>query len=207
MRAINLLPTDDVGEGRRLPPLPILVGCGGVVLVIAVLAVMFMSASSKVTSERSALAQAQAAHAAVPAPAAPPAINSQLPQQRETRVLALSTALGQRVVWDRLLREVSQVVPSDVWIVTLNATAPVAGVAAATTPSAAAPTGFTVSGCTFSQDSVARFLARLDVVPDLSAMTLGSSGVGAGATGAACPGTMVSFTLIGNLQVAAGTSS
>jgi Tfp pilus assembly protein PilN len=122
-------------------------------------------------------------------------------------VLALSTALGQRVVWDRLLREVSQVVPSDVWIVTLNATAPVAGVAAATTPSAAAPTGFTLSGCTFSQDSVARFLARLDVVPDLSAMTLGSSGTGAGATGAACPGTMVSFTLIGNLQAAAGASS
>jgi Tfp pilus assembly protein PilN len=205
MQAVNLLPSDDLGDGRRPPKTPVLVGCIGVVLVTAVLVVMFLSASSKVSNERSALVQAQAAHAAVPAPPPPPAIDSQLPQQRETRVLALSTALGGRVVWDRLLREVSQVVPSDVWITTLSATAPpvaVAGAPVAPT-TGSAPSGFTVAGCTYSQESVARFLARLDVVPDLSAMTLGSSGTGV--AGATCPGKMISFSLIGNVTASAAS--
>jgi Tfp pilus assembly protein PilN len=199
MRAVNLLPTTDVRDGRRLPPVPVLAGCVGVVLVTAVLAVMFLSASSNVAHQRSALEQAQAEYAAIPTPPPAPVVDSELSKQRVTRVTALATALGQRVAWDRLLREVSQVVPSDVWLVTLGAQAPatpVPGVA----PSSGPATGFTVTGCTYSQESVARFLARLDVVPDLSSMTLGTSGVGS------CPGTMVTFTLQGNVRASGATS-
>jgi Tfp pilus assembly protein PilN len=202
MRAVNLLPTDVPGEGRRLPPVPVLAGCVGVVLVTAVLALMFLSASSGVAKQRSALAQAQAAFAAIPAPPPAPVVDSDLSAQRLTRVTALSTALGQRVAWDRLLREVSQVVPSDVWLVTLSAQAPTSTPAVATTPPSAAPaTGFTLAGCTYSQESVARFLARLDVVPDLSSMTLGNSGAGA-----TCPPKMVGFTLQGGVRAAGATS-
>ena len=212
MRAVNLLPSDDAGEGRRVPPLPVLVGCVGVVLVTAVLALMFLSASSGVAHQRSALEQAQAAYSAIPAPPPPAAVDTQLPKQRQTRVSALATALGQRVAWDRLLREVSQVVPSDVWIVTLSAQAPTSALAASTTPSSGTPTGFTVTGCTYSQESVARFLARLDVVPDLSSMTLGKSGtILAGGTGSVsdastCPAKMLTFTLQGNVRAAGATS-
>jgi len=200
MRAVNLLPSDDAGEGRRVPPLPVLVGCVGVVLVTAVLVLMFLSASSGVAHQRSALEQAQAAYSAIPAPPPPAAVDTQLPKQRQTRVSALATALGQRVAWDRLLREVSQVVPSDVWLSTLSAQAPTSA-PASTTPSTAPATGFSVTGCTYSQESVARFLARLDVVPDLSSMTLQTSGTGAG-----CPESMVAFTFQGNLRAAGATS-
>jgi len=201
MRAVNLLPTEAPGEGRRLPPVPVLAGCVGVVLVTAVLALMFLSASSGVAKQRSALAQAQAVFAAIPAPPPAPVVDSDLSAQRLTRVTALSAALGQRVAWDRLLREVSQVVPSDVWLVTLSAQAPANTPAAATPPSAVPATGFTLAGCTYSQESVARFLARLDVVPDLSSMTLGNSGAGA-----ACPPKMVGFTLQGGVRAAGATS-
>ena len=210
MRAVNLLPIDDAGDGRRLPPVPVLVGCVGVVLVTAVLALMFLSASSSVAQQRTALAQTEAEHAAIPAPPSAPAVDSQLPQQRVTRVSALATALGGRVAWDRLLREVSQVVPSDVWLITLNAQAPTASTTPVVTPPPVGTpaTGFTVSGCTYSQESVARFLARLDVVPDLSAMTLGQSGTTASgvASGASCPQGMVTFTLQGNVRAAGATS-
>ena len=199
MRAVNLLPTDAASDGRRLPPVPVLVGCVGVVLVTAVLAVMFMSASSSVAKQRSALEQAQAEYAAIPTPPPAPVVDAQLSQQRQTRVSALATVLGQRVAWDRLLREVSQVVPSDVWLVTLNAQAPVTPVAGAA-PSTGPATGFTILGCTYSQESVARFLARLDVVPDLTSMTLGTSGTGS------CPGKMVTFTLQGNVRGSGATS-
>jgi Tfp pilus assembly protein PilN len=213
MRAVNLLPSDATGEGRRTPPLPVLAGCVGVVLVTAVLALLFLSASSNVAKQRSALTQAQAEYAALPAPPPPSPVDSQLPQQRQTRVAALATALGQRVAWDRLLREVSQVVPSDVWLLTLNAQAPALTPAAAPVPGTP-PTGFTLTGCTYSQDSVARFLARLDVVPDLSSMTLGKSSASTAATGGpgaatdsgGCPSGMVTFTLSGNVRAAGATS-
>jgi hypothetical protein len=73
------------------------------------------------------------------------------------------------------------------------------------------PTGFVVTGCTYSQDSVARFLARLDVVPDLSDMTLGKSasdggGSSGSGTSSICPQGMFTFTLQGNVRAAGATS-
>src|SRR3979411_452185 len=156
MRAVNLLPGQDTGESKA-PPLPILVGCIGSVVVVAVLAMMFLSASSQVAQKRSALQRLQAEYAAIPAPPPPSPVVGQIPQQRQSRTTALATVLGRRVAWDRLLREVSQVVPSDVWLVTMNAQPP------STAPPARGQSvtpvqGFVVQGCTYSQDSVARFL-------------------------------------------------
>jgi Tfp pilus assembly protein PilN len=208
MRAVNLLPDAGADGGRKGPPMPVLVGCVGLVLISAVMAMMYLSGSSAVAKKKQALAQMQAAYAAIPAPAAPPAVVTELPKQRQTRLAALSTALGQRVVWDRLLREVSQVLPSDVWLISLTALAPALAPASNGTT---APSGFVVMGCTYSQDSVARFLARLSIVPDLSGMTLGQSvasapggsNTGGGGT---CPSGKVSFKLQGNVRTT-GTSS
>jgi Tfp pilus assembly protein PilN len=207
MRAVNLLPGQDSGDSKA-PPVPILVACIGSVVVVAVLAMMFLSASSQVAHQRSTLARLQAEYAAIPAPPPPSPVVSQLPQQRQTRTTALATVLGQRVAWDRLLREVSQVVPSDVWLVTLNAQAPTAAVAVRGT-TAAPVVGFTVQGCTYSQESVARFLARLSLVPDLTGMTLGkssSSTTSSGTDTSTCPAKMVTFQLNGNVRLAGVTS-
>ena len=211
MRAVNLLPGGEE-QGRKVPPLPVLAGCVGAVLVSALLAVMFLSASAGVAKKQRALEQIQAEYAAMPAPAPASPVVAELPQQRQTRVTALATVLGQRVAWDRLLREVSQVVPSDVWLVTLTALAPSISPASATPAAGAEPEkSFSLIGCTYSQDSVARFLARLSIVPDLMNMTLGrsessgdSSGGGGGGAGQ-CPSGMVTFTLQGAVR-AAGAS-
>jgi Tfp pilus assembly protein PilN len=207
MRAVNLLPGQDTGESKA-PPIPILAGCIGTVVVAAALAMMFLSASSQVAQKRSALQRLQSEYAAIPAPPPPSPVVAQLPQQRQTRTTALATVLGQRIAWDRLLREVSQVVPSDVWLVTMNAQAP------STAPPARGQSvtpvqSFIVQGCTYSQDSVARFLARLALVPDLSGVTLGkssSSTTSIGSDTGTCPAKMVSFQLNGTVR-AAGASS
>jgi Tfp pilus assembly protein PilN len=208
MRAVNLLPGQDLGESKR-PPVPVLVACVGSVVVAAVLAMMFLSASSQVAKQRKALQSLQSDYAAIPSPPAPSPVVGQVPQLRQTRTTALATVLGQRVAWDRLLREVSQVVPSDVWLVTLDAQAP-----STAPPARGAPVtpvqGFVVSGCTYSQDSVARFLARLALVPDLSGMTLAKSSAsnssGAGADTSTCPVSMVTFQLTGSVRAAGATS-
>jgi Tfp pilus assembly protein PilN len=212
VRAVNLLPGDEQSQGRTVPPLPVLAGCVGTVLISALLAVMFLSASAGVAKKQHALEQIQAQYAAIPAPAPASPVVAELPQQRQTRVTALATVLGQRVAWDRLLREVSQVVPSDVWLVTLNALAPSVSPANTATPAGggAPQQSFLVTGCTYSQDSVARFLARLSVVPDLSAMTLGksesSSSGGGGGGGGQCPTGMFTFTLQGGVRAAGAPS-
>jgi Tfp pilus assembly protein PilN len=207
VRAVNLLPGSEANDGRKVPPLPVLAGCIGTVLISALLAMMYLSASAGVAKKQRALEQVQAAYAAIPAAASPSPVVAELPKQRQTRVTALATVLGQRVTWDRLLREVSQVVPSDVWLLNLNALAP--SLAPANTAGTTAQ-GFVVTGCTYSQDSVARFLARLAVVPDLSNMTLGKSEAsasgGGGGSGGQCPSGMVTFTLQGGVR-AAGASS
>jgi Tfp pilus assembly protein PilN len=208
MRAVNLLPADQADQGRKVPPLPVLAGCVGAVLISALLAVMFLSASSGVAKKQQALEQIQAEYAALPAPVPASPVVADLPTQRQTRVTALTTVLGQRVAWDRLLREVSQVVPSDVWLVNLTALAPSISPASASPASGgAAPQSFVVTGCTYSQDSVARFLARLSVVPDLDGMTLGrsSTDTGGGGGGGQCPTGMFTFTLQGAVK-AAGAS-
>jgi Tfp pilus assembly protein PilN len=209
VRAVNLLPGGEE-QGRKVPPVPVLAGGVGAVLVSAVLAGMFLSASAGVAKKQQALEQIQAEYAAMPVPAPASPVVAELPQQRQTRVTALATVLGQRVAWDRLLREVSQVVPSDVWLVTLNALAPSISPASTATPAAGAEPqqSFTVTGCTYSQDSVARFLARLSVVPDLMNMTLArsqssgdASGGGSGG-GGQCPSGMFTFTLQGAVRPA-----
>lgn len=164
MRAVNLLPRDASRGGQR-PPVPALVACFGTVLVTAVLAVLFLSASGKVGTNRKTLTSLQAELAATPPPKAATAGASegQLPQEKAQRIAALAGVLSQRVAWDRVLRELSQVLPEDVWLTSLSATAP--GASEQTT-------GFQIAGYTYSQDAVARLLSRLQVLPDLTGVTL-----------------------------------
>ena len=171
MRAVNLLPRDDSGQGRDGPAAPVLVACGGAVVLTLVLALGFLSASSKVGHQKSALADLQAQLAAVPKPQTESPVAGKLAQERQSRVGALAAALSTRVAWDRILREVSLVVPDDVWLINLSAKSPGAGGAPPPTPS----DQFVVSGYTYSQDGVARLLSRLAVLPDLSHVNLESS--------------------------------
>jgi Tfp pilus assembly protein PilN len=140
-------------------------GVVGTVLVTAVLAAMFLTASTGVADnqERHDAAEAQLAATPVPPPAVPGA--SELEQEKSARIGALSAALSGRLAWDRVLREVSLVLPDDVWLSSLSATAPVGA-----SPTTAA--GFAVNGKTYSHDGVARLLARLSVVPHLSNVQL-----------------------------------
>jgi Tfp pilus assembly protein PilN len=99
--------------------------------------------------------------------------------QEASWLSSVSQVLGQRIAWDRLLREVSLVMPSDVSLSALTLTAP------ATTAGAAPAQGFVITGSAYSYDSVARLLSRLALVPDLENVTLSnsSSGTSQGAAG------------------------
>jgi Tfp pilus assembly protein PilN len=182
MRAVNLLPRQQVQRKReRTNTVALGAGIGGAVVVL-VLVAGFLLANRSVNRQRDALSTARAVLAATPAhhvSAQTNAFRSSILNQREQRSLALAAAIGRRVAWDRVLRRMALVLPDDVWLTNVTGTMPLEPTAATapTTPSAlpAAPTAFTLQGSTYSQAGVARLLARLQVVPDLKNVQLQTS--------------------------------
>src|SRR5918999_5642204 len=126
MRAVNLLPRDDARAKSRQTKNPVLLG--GVIAAVAataILAAVFLTVSAGVADKQARLDAAQAELDATPVPPPADTTASTLEQEKSRRVVALSTALGKRVAWDRVLRELSLVLPEDVWLSTLSDKAPV----------------------------------------------------------------------------------
>jgi Tfp pilus assembly protein PilN len=169
MRAVNLLPRDDPRARSRQTNPVVLGGVVAAVAATAILAAVFLTVSTGVADKQSRLDAVQAELDATPVPPPADTSTSTLEQEKSQRVVALSTALSKRLAWDRVLREISLVLPDDVWLSTLSAKAPADPTAETTTA------GFTLTGKTYSHDGVARLLTRLNVVPHLTAVQLQSS--------------------------------
>jgi len=208
MRAVNLLPRQHVAKKREAPNTVVLVAAiGGAAVVLALVAGVLL-ANRSVDRQRQQLAAARAELAVTPAhhiSAKTSAFRSAVLNQRQQRSLALASALGKRVAWDRILRRFALVLPSDVWLTSLTGTVPLdsAPVVATTTPSALPPaaTALTIQGYTYSQAGVARLLERLSVLPDLKNVQLQNS------QSATVDGqTVFNFTIVSDIRKGRGAS-
>jgi Tfp pilus assembly protein PilN len=180
MRAVNLLPRDDGrASGDATRNLPVVVALSGAVFVMSLLAAGYMFESGNAKRAQADLRGVQAQLAALPAPPPPrSASEEQLSTQHTARMTALQTALSRRVAWDRIFREISLVLPDDVWLTEMKDKSPAPGGSvdpAPTATPAAAADGMVITGRTYSHDSVARFLSRLQLIPELTNVQLQSS--------------------------------
>ena len=189
MRAVNLLPREPKRSRKRLTVVAQLALVSPFV-VGSLLAAGYLLASSKVNDNKVTLRALQAELSALPAPAPVPQVNPELASQRDLRIAALSAALQGRLAWDRILREISAVLPGDVWLTTLSAQSPLPSTTPSTTSTSTttsstttgattttpaptlAPGPLNLTGYTYSQEGVARFLSRLAVVPALQGVKL-----------------------------------
>jgi Tfp pilus assembly protein PilN len=175
MHAFNLLPKEEVraeNESKQSAIPHVIVALVGV-LVFAALAAFYLSSSASVTKKAGELDDLRGDLASLQVPEKQPEAPGQSPNidsERSARTAALSTALADRLAWDRVLRELALVLPSDVTLTTLDATAPSPGSASASTSSAVS--SFRVTGTSVSQASVARLLSRLQVIPELQNVQL-----------------------------------
>jgi len=198
MRAVNLLPREPKLGRKRLSTVAQLALVAPFV-VASLLTAGYLLSSAKVNDRKGTLVALQAELALLPAPPPAPVVNTELALQRDQRIAALSSALAGRLAWDRVLREISAVLPGDVWLTSLTAEhstpppAPATTTPATTTESTTTTTSTTpapapaaplppptagplnIAGYTYSQEGVARFLTRLGVVPALQDVTLLSS--------------------------------
>jgi len=208
MRAVNLLPRQQVQQKREGPNPAVLVAAIGGAAVLLALVGGALLATRSVDRQRQALSTARAELAATPAHHLSPstqAFRQSVLSQREQRSLALASAIGKRVAWDRILRRFSLVLPSDVWLTSLNGNVPLdsAATTTATAPSAlpTTPTALTINGYTYSQAGVARLLARLEVLPDLKNVQLTNS-----ETSQVANQNVISFTIVSDIRQGRGAS-
>jgi len=210
MRAVNLLPRQQVAQKReRSNSVPLIGAIGGAVVLLALVG-GFLLANRSVARQRTSLADAKALLAATPAKemsAKTKEFRTKLLSQRQERSLALAAGISKRVAWDRILRRVTLILPSDVWLTKVTGTVPLVaspslGAPTTTGPSAlpATPTALTITGDTYSQASVARLLERLQVIPDLKNVQLQTS-----VPDSTLPG-VVDFTILADVRKGRGAS-
>lgn len=181
MEAVNLLPAyarprhrwltagEDISSRRVLT-------VGGVAACVVALGLGagYVHERSVVNDKRATLADVQAQIATADVKAAPLRAAQAAAAARMT---AAETVSSGRITWERLLADLSRVLPSEVYLQSLQAQSPTpfgSAAASTTAPATGVPTAFTATGVASSQVRVALVLDRLATLPWLSDVTLQS---------------------------------
>jgi Tfp pilus assembly protein PilN len=176
VRAVNLIPAGSAGAARAprdssFGTYLLLAGLAGLVAFVAIWTIT----NNKIDSSRAQLdrvnAEAQAAEARAEV-AAPYKTFADLARDRELTVSSLSAT---RFDWSHGMREVSRVIPADVWLVSMNGTSGITTDAVGPDSSAAPAPRFELQGCTRSMERVARLMTRLRAIDGVRAVDLKSS--------------------------------
>jgi Tfp pilus assembly protein PilN len=182
MRAVNLIPADAKrasrgSSGAKALPTYLVLG----VLAIAVgLVTLYVLASNNVSQRQAKVTTLQAEVAQVQARSDSLSHYAQFSQMTHGRISSVRQLATTRFDWHATLAQISQVVPKNTSLATLNGTA-VTAVAVtgstATATAAAAPAGTTIelTGCTKSQPDVAKLMSRLRLIDGVNSVSLNSS--------------------------------
>jgi len=197
MRAVNLIPAEERrgggGAGGR--------SGGGAHVLLAALALLvalvgvYTVSGREIKTKEAELSAAQVQLADLQAAAARLQGYEQFAALRERRVQTVASIAGSRFDWSHSLRELSRVTSSEVWLTAVTGTvAPGVGVeggGGGGLREALPLPALELSGCTVSQDAVARMMSRLRQVDGVERVSLSSSekaqvGAGGGGPGGDC---------------------
>lgn len=201
MRPVNLIPLEERrGERRPLRSGPLAyVLVGALVAVLAGVTALVLT-SNQISDRKSEIAQLEAEDAAAQAKAERLAAYTQFRALREQRVVTISSLANSRFDWERVMRELSLILPSNVWLVGLTATASpeasvggessAGGEASGSGLRASAPgPALELSGCASGQEAVAGFVTALKDIDGVTRVGVQSSELSEQENGAgAAPG-------------------
>ena len=177
MRAVNLLPLDARYEKKwwsadAVPASPkrILAGAGILAAVLALSLVGAYLLQKSIVEDRQATLTGLSQQVAVAEAEA--AVIRAAQDNAQARFSAFSSVVSGRIIWEKVLRDLSRVLPPNAYLSTLSASSPTSSTA---TPAGGVPIAFSVAGSTSSQPAVALVLDRLALLPWLSDVTLQSS--------------------------------
>jgi Tfp pilus assembly protein PilN len=188
MRAVNLIPSDQQrgaggAAGKSGGGAYILLGA---LALIVVLAASYVVSGKSVNDKKAQLADTSQQAAAAEAKAASLTSYTKFASIRAKRVETVSQLAASRFDWAHALREVSRVLPENAWLTSLTATTSpsvsVGGGSGALRATLDVP-AIQLQGCTTSQASVAKLIARLRLVDGVQRVSLEDSTKGQESSG------------------------
>ncbi len=183
MRPVNLIPPED-RRGEQAPlrtgPLPYVLLGGLVALLLGVTALVVTN--NQIAEGKNEVAKLESEDAAASAKAQRLAAYTEFRTMSEQRVETVSSLADSRFDWERVMRELALVLPHDVWLVGLSATAtPGAstggegGGGGSSMRSAIAGPALELSGCAKGQEAVAGFVTALKDIDGVTRVGVQSS--------------------------------
>jgi Tfp pilus assembly protein PilN len=166
MRPVNLLPPEQ-RTGARAPtrtgPLPYIV-LGALAAILVGVAVLVLT-GNQISEREDQVAQLKQEDAAATQEAKRLDAYTQFQTLHEQRLATISSLADSRFDWERVMRELSLVLPHDVWLTELSASAGAGAEAGAAgggeLSSSITGPALTLGGCAAGQESVAGFITAL----------------------------------------------
>jgi Tfp pilus assembly protein PilN len=179
MRAVNLIPAGQ-RQGAQAPTrtgaLPYLV-VGVLVAALAGITLLVIT-SNEISERKDEAAKLQREDAIAQAKAKRLSAYTQFRNLREQRVATVSSLADSRFDWERVMRELSLVLPSYVWLTELNATASAeasGGEGGGTMRGKIAGPALELTGCAVGQYGVAAFVTVLKDIDGVTRVGVESS--------------------------------
>jgi Tfp pilus assembly protein PilN len=187
MRPVNLIPPEqrrgDRAQLRTGPLAYIVLGALGLVLLGVTMLVL---TSNQIAESKAEVATLKQEDAATQAEAKRLAAYTQFRTLAEQRIATVRSLADSRFDWERVMRELALVLPSDVWLTSLEATATPnssvsgegSGSSGAALRAAAPGPALSMSGCASGQEAVAGFVTALKDIDGVTRVGVESSELG-----------------------------
>lgn len=185
MRPVNLIPEED-RPGTRKPtrsgPLAYIIVGGLVAALLGVTALVVTG--NQISDREDEIAQIEGEVAAAEARAQELGPYTQFHLVREQRDATITSLADSRFDWERVMRELALVLPGDVWLTSLTASAspsvsPAGGSSVALRASIPGP-ALSLVGCAGGQNAVAGFVQALKDIDGVTRVGVQSSSSGGG---------------------------
>lgn len=194
MRPVNLIPQEERrGEHAAMRSGPLVyIAVGLLVAALAGVTALVLT-NNEIANRKAEAAQLRREDAVEKARAERLAAYTSFRDLHDQRVATVTSLADSRFDWERVMRELSLVLPGDVWLTALNATA-APGVSidgsssgdssASQLRAGAAGPALEMVGCTTGQDAVAGFVTALKDIDGVTRVGVQSSALGATGSGA-----------------------
>jgi Tfp pilus assembly protein PilN len=180
MRPVNLIPA----EQRRGEHAPARTGAIVYILVGALVAVLagvtaLVLTGNQISERKSEVATLERKDAEASANAERLAAYTQFRAMREQRVATVTSLADSRFDWERVMRELSLILPGDVWLTSLSATASPevegGGASGGSLRAGVQGPALEISGCARGHDGVAGFVTALKDIDGVTRVGVESS--------------------------------
>jgi Tfp pilus assembly protein PilN len=199
MRPVNLIPQEERrGEHAAMRSGPLVYIAVGVLVVALAGVSALVLTNNEIADRKDEVAQLRREDAAAQARAERLSPYVQFRTLHDQRIATVTSLADSRFDWERVMRELSLVLPADVWLTGLNASvapgvtledASSGGDSSAAGLRAAAPgPALEMSGCAAGQDAVAGFVTVLKDIDGVTRVGVQSSALGEAGGGAGIAG-------------------